>query len=299
MLTCPVCELPLARGERVWRCPRGHSFDRAREGYVYLTSSRQPGDTRDMLRARRAFLERGHYAPLAEALSALAVAHYAALSPGKRLLGTLDAGCGEGYYIGRVQRALAAQASTGYGEQASTGRPYDSEAPPCFGLDVSRDAARLAAKRYPAVTIVVADVRGRLPFASASLGLLLDVFAPRNPAEFARVLAHGGVLLVVIPAPEHLAELRAALPLLGIEAEKQQQVERRLAAAGFALRETRVLELALRPDAADLAALLAMTPNAWHADVATLAARVSACDPTMAITAAFRVLVFARTGSMV
>lgn len=292
MLICPVCELPLAREERAWRCSRGHSFDRAREGYVHLAGSRQPGDTRAMLRARRAFLERGHYAPLAAALSALAVAHYAALPPEKRLLGTLDAGCGEGYYIGHVQRTLAAW--------ASTGRPYGLDAPPpCFGLDVSRDAARLAARRYPAVTFVVADVRGRLPFASASLGLLLDVFAPRNPAEFARVVAPGGALLVAIPAPEHLAELRAALPLLGIEAEKQRQVERRLGAAGFALRETRGLEMALRLDAADLAALLAMTPNAWHADAATLAAQASAGHPATAVTAAFRVLVFERTGSMV
>lgn len=291
MLICPVCERPLAREEHVWRCPSGHSFDRAREGYIHLTGSRQPGDTRDMLRARRAFLERGHYAPLAEALCALALAHYAALPPEKRVLGTLDAGCGEGYYIGYVQRALAAW--------ASATRPHEPDVPPCFGLDVSRDAARLAARRYPAVTFVVADVRGRLPFASASLSLLLDVFAPRNPAEFARVVAPGGALLVVIPAPRHLAELRAALPLLGIEAEKQRQVERRLGAEGFALRETRPLELALELDATDLATLLAMTPSAWHADVAALAAEVSAGRATTAVTAAFRVLVFTRAASTV
>ena len=284
MLICPVCEQPLAREERGWRCPRGHAFDRAREGYVHLGRSRQPGDTRAMLRARRAFLERGHYAPLAEQLSALAVAQYAALPSEKRLLGTLDAGCGEGYYIGQVQRALAEALPV---------------APPCFGLDVSRDAARLAARRYPAVTFVVADVRARLPFASASLGLLLDVFAPRNPAEFARVLAPGGALLVVIPAPEHLAELRAALPLLGVEAEKQQQVERRLGAAGFALHATHALNLALSLDASDLAALLAMTPTAWHTDTAALAARVSAGHPHTGVTAAFRVLEFRRAGSMV
>lgn len=284
MLICPVCEQPLAREEHGWRCPRGHAFDRAREGYVHLGRSRQPGDTRAMLRARRAFLERGHYAPLAELLSALAVAQYAALPSEKRLLGTLDAGCGEGYYIGQVQRALAEALPV---------------APPCFGLDVSRDAARLAARRYPAVTFVVADVRARLPFASASLGLLLDVFAPRNPAEFARVLAPGGALLVAIPAPEHLAELRAALPLLGVEAEKQRQVEQQMEAAGFALHATHALNLALSLDAADLAALLAMTPTAWHADTAALAARVSAGHPHTGVTAAFRVLEFRRAGSMV
>ncbi|MFI5271953.1 MAG: putative RNA methyltransferase [Ktedonobacterales bacterium] len=281
MLTCPVCEQPLARTDSGLRCPHGHSFDRARAGYVHLATSRQPGDTKAMLLARRAFLERGHYAPLAALIERLAVARYTALPAVEPPLAVLDVGCGEGYYVGGVRRALAAALPV---------------PPLCFGLDVAKDAARLAAGRHPEVSFVVADVRARLPFASASVGLLLDVFAPRHPAEFARVVAPGGAALIVIPAPDHLAELRAALPLLAIEAEKDRHIAQRLGDA-FILARTHTLDFALTLAAADLANLLAMTPNAWHATSEAAAAAGSLAP--LAAGAAFRVLEFHRHAEMV
>jgi 23S rRNA (guanine745-N1)-methyltransferase len=292
VLICPVCEEPLTRTETGLRCPNSHQFDRAREGYVHLVGSRHPGDTRPMLRARRAFLERGHYRPLADLLETLAVAHVG--SPSMRIdvrtpaaggaggvsepvaLGVLEVGCGEGYYIGGLRRALAA------------GLPNGSA---CLGLDVSKEAVRLAARRYPDVTFVVADIKARLPIASGSIGLLLDVFAPRNPAEFARIVGPGGLLLVAIPAAAHLAELRAALPLLGIEPEKERHVAEQLSPA-FTLRDAYSLEYPMRLASADIVDLLTMTPSAHHLSKEAIdAARGLA---PLAVTAAFRVLAFSR-----
>ncbi|HEX8733640.1 MAG TPA: hypothetical protein VF725_16430, partial [Ktedonobacterales bacterium] len=103
-LRCPVCAAPLTAGERAFVCAAGHSFDRARQGYVHLLRpTRLRGDAPEMLRARRRFFDAGWYAPLAGALAEeigawLAAADGgAALPPHARAL--LDAGCGEGYYL--------------------------------------------------------------------------------------------------------------------------------------------------------------------------------------------------------
>src|SRR5258708_36502586 len=109
MLICPVCERPLARESTVYRCPAGHSFDIAREGYVNLLRAPSPGDTRDMLRARRAFLDAGHYFPLVEAIAAR-TADRLATSAADASAAVLDAGCGEGTYIAAVAAHLRRRA---------------------------------------------------------------------------------------------------------------------------------------------------------------------------------------------
>src|SRR5579859_299613 len=68
ILTCPICRAPLSESGRTLRCPRGHAYDVTREGYVNLLARQRPGDTREMLTARRRFLERGHYGALSDAL---------------------------------------------------------------------------------------------------------------------------------------------------------------------------------------------------------------------------------------
>ncbi|MGZ3637956.1 MAG: putative RNA methyltransferase, partial [Ktedonobacterales bacterium] len=106
MLICPICDAPLIQDDRALRCTNGHSFDIAREGYVNLLLDRitgQTGDTKEMLRARRRFLDREHYAPLATAVSRMTLAHLAD-HPEWDIPAVLDAGCGEGYYIGAVER---------------------------------------------------------------------------------------------------------------------------------------------------------------------------------------------------
>ena len=40
LFRCPLCAAPLVREAGACRCPGGHSFDIAKEGYVHLLPSR-------------------------------------------------------------------------------------------------------------------------------------------------------------------------------------------------------------------------------------------------------------------
>ncbi|WP_323847043.1 putative RNA methyltransferase [Microbulbifer magnicolonia] len=185
---CPVCNLPLALGDGAWRCANQHCFDCAREGYVNLLPvnkkrSREPGDSAEMLQARRRFLESGHYRPLVEAIVALMP-----YVPGRQLL---DIGCGEGFYSRGLQAA-------GWPAQALA------------GLDIAKAGVRMAAKSQPGVQFVVAGSY-ELPLATDSVDHLLRVFAPAADAEMHRVVNPGGSLLDVSPGPDHLWPLKAAL----------------------------------------------------------------------------------------
>jgi SAM-dependent methyltransferase len=174
------------------RCSNSHTFDIAREGYVNLLRKKLPGDTKEMLVARRDFLERNHYQPLSDMLNQLVHAYLATSSSP---INILDAGCGEGYYLGRLQQYL-------------TDQHYQIQ---CIGLDISKEAIRMAARHYKQSCFVVANLKERVVLADDALHIILNIFAPRNPAEFTRVLVPGGLLLVAIPAPDHLLQLRSAL----------------------------------------------------------------------------------------
>lgn len=249
-LLCPVCGEPLTAGAQAFVCANSHSFDRARQGYVnLLRPTRLRGDTPEMLRARRRFLDAGWYAPLADAIDAEMAAWLqsagGALGPEARAL--LDAGCGEGYYLSHLSESLASELAAGGWR--------------LYGLDLAKDAIRMAAGRARAVTWLVANSKDRLPFADARLGALLAIFAPRNAEEFARVLAPGGLLLVVTPASDHLAEAREALPwLLAPESAKDERLRATLEGA-FTLAETRAVRFTLALDATALADLAQMTPH--------------------------------------
>src|SRR3954466_5497458 len=172
-LRCPNCGSTLAADPpRAVRCPRGHSFDVAKQGYLTLTAGRAPhaGDTAEMVADRAAFLAAGHYDVVADALAA-------ETPPTRGLL--LDAGTGTGFYLARVL----------------TDRPYALG----LGLDVSKPALRRAARAHPRAAAVLADLWRPLPVADGSAAVILNVFAPRNGPEFHRVLAPDGRLLVVTP----------------------------------------------------------------------------------------------------
>lgn len=236
-LLCPVCRAPLVTGERVWRCDVGHSFDVAREGYVNLLPvqhkrSREPGDEPGMVQARRAFLDAGHYQPLREALREV----LRALRP-ERLL---DVGCGEGYYTAA----------------------FEGLAPSVLGLDISRAAVRLAARRTRGVTWLVGTA-AQLPLADASVDLLCQLFTPLHPPELARVLKPGGALILVTPSPDHLQALREQL-FEQVEPHAPLKFRAGLDAA-FEVAASSDLRFPLRLDQSALHHLLAMTPYAWRA----------------------------------
>jgi 23S rRNA (guanine745-N1)-methyltransferase len=243
-----------------YRCANGHSFDIAREGYINLLRTKSTGDSAQMLRARRAFLERGHFAPLAEAVCEVVDADFARYPVDGRedfrstvntaeRAGILDSGCGEGYYLGRLQAYLNA-------------RP-DRHGFRLWGLDSSGDAIRMAARRYREASFVVADCKDMIPFADSSFAVAICIFAPRNPAEFARVLAPGGLLLIVVPEPDHLGELRETLDLLGMEDDKLRHLYDSLDGL-FGEPTVRTVRYAMDLSADDVALLVTMSPSHRH-----------------------------------
>ena len=243
LLACPLCYRELRQISAALKCDSGHSFDMAKEGYVNLLAQKHLGDAKEMLKARRSFLESGLYAPLSNAVNELVRAH---LSHVTEPLHILDAGCGEGYYLDRLQRARVSQQVGCY-----------------IGLDVSKEAIRMAAKRYDQLFFVVADVKQRLPVPDAAFHAILNIFAPRNPIEFARVIARGGILIVVIPAPEHLLSLRTALGLLSIEEQKQQHVQEQFASE-FEFVESSSIAYSMHLNREQIEQVVMMTPNYWH-----------------------------------
>lgn len=270
-LICPVCSDALTEAPGSLRCPRGHLFDRAREGYVDLLPhghgrSKIAGDTKDMLRARQRFLERGHYEPLARRIRETALDRIPAGGV------VLEVGAGSGYFIGALAQPPIADAEF-------------------YALDVSRAALRMAARAWPEVFFFLNDVHHRICMADGSVHLLLDVFAPRNPNEFSRVVRPGGLLLVVIPGEHHLKELREHVPMISIEAGKEERTTQSLA-PGFALDAEETLEHTIQIAGEETADALRMTPSAFHLTEADLA--VAAALPVVRVTASFRLLQFRR-----
>lgn len=244
-LVCPRCGERLGRKENVFQCGGGHSYDIAREGYVNLLLANQkatllPGDTKEMVLSRRAFLSVGYYQPLSDRIISLARASVRETA----VAGILDAGCGQGYYLHRLTEAFSPGGDS-------------------YGLDISKEAVKLGAAKHKASQFLVASIHQKLPFASCSLDVVLNVFAPRNPPEFARVLRPSGVALVVVPAEGHLAALHDTLRLPRIDGDKERR-----AVADFdgalvldhseAIRYRRLLP----PE--DVLHLVQMTPTFWH-----------------------------------
>lgn len=247
LLACPLCTMPFTQQQTMLRCPRGHTFDIAHEGYVNVVRKRLPGDTREMVHARRSFFAQGYYLPLSDMLNKQVVTYMPTPEPDP--VAVLDAGCGEGYYSERLQDYWRALAS--------------SNSMLTCGCDISKDAIRLAAKQYPATFFLVANLRERLPFKDSAFSVLLNIFAPRNIEEFARVLGPEGLCIVVIPGVNHLQSLRDTLQLLSIEENKQQHVVEQFSPY-FTLLATHSLTYDLQLQREEIVLLVMMTPNYWH-----------------------------------
>ncbi|MFI1827345.1 putative RNA methyltransferase [Streptomyces sp. NPDC020412] len=269
VLLCPVCSAPFEAVERTLRCPARHTFDIARQGYVgLLTGHRGPAtaDAPAMVRARTAFLNAGHYAPLATALAARATA--LAPTPDATLL---DAGVGTGHYLAAALDALP----------AATG----------LGLDTSPHALRSAARIHPRAAAASWDVWRPLPLHTDSVHLLLNVFAPRNAPEFHRVLHPTGTLLVVTPTPTHLHELRTTLDLLNVDPTKEDRLHQTLSTT-FRREDVQTLEYVIHLPAPDVLNLVTMTPSAHHISAETLHTRVAALPNPQPVTVSFTVSTF-------
>jgi 23S rRNA (guanine745-N1)-methyltransferase len=188
MLLCPVrgCRLPLIReGQRV-ACERKHSFDVARSGYINLLQpqdrrSRNPGDSAEAVAARRRLHDLGATRPLLDAIAAL-------LGPvGEDVV--LDAGCGDGFYVGSLVERCGCEG---------------------HGIDISVPAIQAAARRYPGCEWIVGNADRFVPYSDGSFSAVVSITARQNPGEFRRVLRENGRMLVAVPAPDDLIELRGS-----------------------------------------------------------------------------------------
>ncbi|MCC9204719.1 methyltransferase domain-containing protein [Arthrobacter sp. zg-Y769] len=270
LLACPVCgdSLEPDSGFRSLTCPSGHRYDAARQGYFNLLTgggTKFQADTAAMVQARTHFLAAGHYLPMATELARLV----AAAAPGAGTV--LDAGAGTGYYLGEVLRPLSGATAV--------------------ALDISKFALRRAARALPGTYALVWDVWRRLPLRDASVDVVLNVFAPRNPPEFRRVLAPGGILAVVTPRPEHLQEIRAEAAMLGIAAEKEERVSASLA-PGFTPLHTGRCTYPMQLGRADVRNVVLMGPSARHLDEAGLERTLAALPDAVTVTASFTLQIF-------
>jgi 23S rRNA (guanine745-N1)-methyltransferase len=250
---CPSCYAPLKRDGASYRCEAKHSFDIARKGYVNLLlahqrASKQPGDNKMMIAARREFLSAGFYQPLSQRLVQLCRQY--------QLTRLLDAGCGEGYYAASLAAA---------GLQVA-------------GMDISKEGVQAACRRDKNIDWSIASV-AELPYLDNTFDAVLSVFCHVDEAEFARVLRPGGVVLFVGPGPNHLPNLRAALysQVRPYRSAKQQAYF-----ASLELLSQQALQFEIQVDSsAQIANLLKMTPHYWSTNAeqqASLLAQHQLCD---------------------
>ena len=250
----------------------GHSFDVAKQGYVTLAAGaglKHKGDDMDMVNARETYLAMGHFAPFVEAVTgavqgALDSASLAESTPAS----LLEVGAGTGYYLAHTLDSIAEARGV--------------------GLDISPHAAKHLAKCHPRVGAVVADVWERLPIRDESVDAISVVFAPRNPAEFQRVLAPGGQVIVLTPDAGHLDELREPLGILGVEDGKVERMYEQ--AEGFLEQAADPVDISfpIELDKASVAAQVGMSPSARHISAGELAERMAALPPTLTVTARAR-----------
>nr|BFE85386.1 rRNA (guanine-N1)-methyltransferase [Planobispora longispora] len=183
----------------------------------------------------------------------------------------LDAGAGTGHYLARVLDGL----------------PYAAG----IALDVSKHAIRRAARAHVRLGAVVADVWRPLPVRGGSADVLLNVFAPRNGAEFARVLRRDGTLIVVTPTSRHLEPLVERLSLLSVDESKERRVAESLS-GHFTEAGWSALEFPMSLDHAAVEAVVGMGPSAWHVDPEALRRRIAELPEIGEVLASFRMSTF-------
>ena len=221
MCTVRNCRLALSRSGKTVQCAAGHSFDIARSGYINLLQpqdrrSKDPGDTAEAVAARRRLHERGVTEPLLAGVEKLLEL--------SRQDTALDAGCGDGFYLGSLALRSGCDA---------------------HGVDISVPAINAAARKYPPCEWIVANADRFIPYADASFSAALSITARMNSAEFRRVLKPGGRLLIAVPAADDLVELRGA---------GRDRIERTIEtfAADFAVVEQRRITTSADLDAASV-----------------------------------------------
>ncbi|MDF7809261.1 methyltransferase domain-containing protein [Pontiellaceae bacterium B12219] len=241
-LRCPVCGAPLSLQDTMYGCENGHPFNIAKEGYINLLLSHQrksknPGDDPEMVMARRRFFDSGAYDRLTDIVLKSPV--FQAVEK----VSVLDSGCGEGHILGALSEKLNG----------------------CFcGVDISKKAVQVAAKRHKKATWIVANGMREIPISDDSMDVILSILAPRNNEEFCRILKSDGVLILGVPGPNHLIELRNQLQFTSGDFKEKADEAAAKCAPQFVEtnREHVSYEAVLRKE--QIADLIRMTPLFWR-----------------------------------
>lgn len=263
---CPICKGELTISENlIKKCPKGHSFDRARAGYYNLLvgqSGGTHGDNREMVDARRAFLSGGYYSPLADRVAELVLLH-------TKPLGTvLDIGCGEGYYSTRVASNLALRDGSHS----------------LMAFDISKDAVKRLLARDKTIFAAVASAYD-MPIATGSVDTALLVFSPLARDEIYRVLSPSGKLVMVFPDVMHLFGLKEKIYDTPYK-NKPEPTELQ----GFELLSDESLSYEITVEGDMIKNLFMMTPYAYRTSEANKARLYT--NEVITTEVAFRILVY-------
>lgn len=244
---CPACGAALQDTGASLRCPAGHTYDKARQGYVHLLPVQQkhsllPGDDREMVAARRRLLQSGLYAPFKDVLCALVRRQV----QGKAAPLVVDAGCGEGYYTAGVWKMLETACA----------------APQLCAFDISKFAVKAAAGQYKTVDFAVASSYA-IPLPTGCADVVVNVFSPMAAGEFARILSPGGRLVFAVPSARHLWGLKQVL-----YEEPYENEEKDVEYPGFSLCGRTPVRTTVTVTGSTAADLFAMTPYAWKTGAA-------------------------------
>lgn len=246
IFTCPICKEKLNKLEKAYVCGSGHSYDIAAEGYVHLLPpnkmhSKIPGDNKQMVSSRRDFLAAGFYQPFSDKLNELVRECLHTKTPV-----VLDAGCGEGYYTGRLQDDLEEHGFR----------------PELYGFDISKFAVKAAAKRYKKIDFAVGSIFD-IPVQTGAADCVVNVFAPIVESELSRVIQPGGFLILAVPGARHLFGLKEILYDAPYENEYRETQY-----AGFAFQKRVAVQSEITIDNnKTIMDLFAMTPYYWKTPV--------------------------------
>jgi 23S rRNA (guanine745-N1)-methyltransferase len=255
---CPLCGALLQEDQagKTFSCPNKHSFDKAKEGYLNLLPvqhkhSKEPGDSKTMLVARRHFLESGCYEPMAKAVAMMIDTCQSTIE----VFQLLDLGCGEGYYSRKIKEFCK--------------KP---ETIALQGIDIAKYAIATAAKKQPNAQFVVAS-SNRLPYIDEYFDFILRVFAPSDDDELKRVLKSTGYLLTITPGPRHLWQLKSF-----IYSEVKDHSQENLVPPNFEQLTAQRISYKITPTVDQRMALLEMTPFYWRASENNQLALASASE---------------------
>jgi len=249
VLSCPICRGILKKDQvngKTYKCEKNHSYDIAREGYVNLLISNQkrsknPGDSKEMVLARIDFLNRNYYMPICNKINEIIYEHINT-KQNKEKYELLDLGCGEGYYLFNVKSYL---------DEKNVKANF-------YGMDVSKDAVRYAAKANKECILAVGN-NFHIPAGNQSLDCILSVFSPIDINECNRVLKDDGIFVRVLPRKNHLIQLRDVLydkvnfNEKVYEADKENNI--------YVREENITFDITLNNE--ELISLLKMTPHYW------------------------------------